>query len=208
MKIHDVKQGSGEWLACRLGVVTASEIGALVSPLWKVREGDGVRTYLYQKLAERVMGWRDPGPNTWAMDQGKIVETMALPWYEFAFDAKIDRVGFITSDDGRIGCSPDGLLEDGGIEIKAPQPPTHLRYLLANEVPAQYRAQVQFSMFVTGRPWWKFVSYSPFLPPLVLHVERDPKAQDALKTATDLFLAELDAAETRVRALMPQGGRA
>ncbi len=40
MKIVDCKQGSPEWLAARLGVVTASEVGALVSPLGKVRTGE------------------------------------------------------------------------------------------------------------------------------------------------------------------------
>lgn len=203
MKLIACKQNSAEWLAARVGVVTASEVDALVTPLWKVRAGDGVQTYLYRKVAERVMNYRPDSGGTFAMDQGHLIETMARPWYEFAHDCQIQVVGFCTSDDGRVGCSPDGLIgEDGGIEIKSPQPPQHLRYLLANEVPAEYRAQVQMSLFVTGRKWWKFVSYSPYLPALVVHVEPDPKAQAALADALTAFLSELDAAEAKVRALM------
>ena len=199
-------------MLARCGVVTASEVDALVTPLWKARAGAGVQTYLYQKLSERVMGYIEEGPaSSFAMTQGQIVETIAVPWYEFAHDVKINRVGFCVSDDGKIGCSPDGLLgDDGGIEIKSPQPKQHLRYLMEGEVPAQYRAQVQFSLYVTGRKWWKFVSYHPHLPPLVVHVEPDPQAQSALRGAVNAFVTDLDAANEKMKSIMQasQGGRA
>lgn len=208
MKILDVKQGSVEWLAARHGVVTASEIDALVSPEWAVRKGEGPRTYLSTKIAEKLMGWR-PEANTFAMDQGQILETIAIPWYEFAHDVKINRVGFCLSDDSRYGCSPDGLIgEDGGVEIKCPTPPKHISYLLAGEVPKDYRAQIQFSLFVTGRAWWKFVSYSNYLPPLIVHVLPDPNAQGAFRMALDRFIPEFDAAMEAVKARMVTTGRA
>lgn len=208
MKILDVKQGSVEWLAVRHGVVTASEIDALVSPEWAVRKGEGPRTYLSTKIAEKLMGWR-PEANTFAMDQGTILETIAIPWYEFAHDVKINRVGFCLSDDSRYGCSPDGLIgEDGGVEIKCPTPPKHISYLLAGEVPKDYRSQVQFSLFVTGRKWWKFVSYSNYLPALVLHVLPDPEAHAAFRSALSIFNQSYDAAMATVTAKMQAGGRA
>jgi hypothetical protein len=192
MKTYNVAQGSPEWKALRLGLPTASEFDALVTPEWKIRTGQGPETYLYQKLCEKILGFA-PDANSFAMEQGAILESEARPFYEFEFSQPVQVVGFCTSDDGRIGCSPDGLIgETGGLEIKCPQPATHLKYLLGGELPKEYRAQVQGAMLVTGRPAWTFMSYSRQFPPLVLRVERDTAAQEVLKSALEIFLEKFD----------------
>lgn len=203
MKIHDCAQGSTEWLALRAGRPTASEFDNLITPLWKVRDGAGVDTYLYRKLAEKCMGVpMESGGGSFAMNNGVILEAEALPWFEFAHDVKVQRVGFVTSDDGRMGCSPDGLLgNDGGIEIKCPMPDTHLRYLLAGTVPRDYLAQVHGSMLVTGRAWWKFLVYGRQFPPLVVRVERDETIIAKMRAALDAFLARFDAEFARIQAI-------
>lgn len=200
MKIHDVRQNSPEWLAARRGVVTASEIDALVSPTWKVRTGEGPETYLYRKLAEKLLGWSQDeitpggGAGSWAMAQGQLVETIARPWFAFEYNCDVQTPGFITDDAGKIGCSPDGIIAgaDCGLEIKAPQPPTHLKYLVANEVPKDYLPQIHFSMLVTGLPRWTFVSYSRHFPPLVIEVRRDPAIESSIKAALESFFAKFD----------------
>ena len=48
-------------------------------------------------------------------------------------------------------------------------------------------------MFVTGRKWWKFLSYRRGFPPLVLEIERDEKIQAVLAEALAQFLAKFDA---------------
>lgn len=208
MKIIDCKQGSTEWSQARLGVVTASEIDALVTPLFKIKSGQGVQTYLYQKLAERIMGYAGKSGGTWAMDQGNIIETVAVPWYEFANDVEVRRVGFCLADDGKIGCSPDGLVgDDGGLEVKSPQPPRQIEYLLDGVVPTEYMPQIQMSLYVTGRAWWDFVSFHRFLPPIVIRVLPDDKAQAAIETALDGFTKQFDAAYERIAAMMAQTGR-
>lgn len=195
MKIIDCRQGDYSWLAARLGRPTASEFDSLVTPLWKVREGSGVETYLYHKLAEHLTQTPQDDASAWAMEQGSILETQAIPWYEFTFDVPIKRVGFCTTDDGKIGCSPDGLIgEDGGIELKCPQPPAHLKYLTEGILPPKYAAQVHGSMLVTGRPWWIFMSYSRQFPKFILKVNRDEKIQSALRSAIDGFLERFDIA--------------
>lgn len=212
MKIISCDQGSTEWALARAGVVTASEADSLITPKFAVRKGDGLQTYLHQKLAGRVMGYEGDGGGTFAMNQGKVMEELALPWFEFQFGVSIRRVGLCLSDDGKTGCSPDGLIgENSGIEVKCPTPPVHLRYLLANRVPDDYLAQVHFSMYVTGRTQWVFVSYSPHLPPLVVNVVRSPEAITAIETALKEFVPALDAAEVRVRGMMEhrqESGRA
>lgn len=109
MKIHSCLQRSEEWLTLRAGLVTASEFHKLITPLWKPR--DGVQTYLCEKLAERYLGRALPAFSGFGeMEQGTILEDEAIPWYELEHECTVQRVGFITHDDGRSGCSPDGLL--------------------------------------------------------------------------------------------------
>ena len=202
MKIIPVEQNSLDWLTARAGIPTASELDRLLTPKFEIRTGEMPKTYLAQKVAEAWLRGPLPGYQTLDMEFGKILEEEAIPWYEFAFSETIQRVGLVTTDDGRVGCSPDGLIgEDGGIEIKCPEPHTHVNYLLAGEVPPQYLTQVHGSMFVTGRPWWKFVSYRRRFPPLVKLVERDDKIQATIKEALFGFLEKFDAAMKRMESM-------
>jgi hypothetical protein len=200
MKIIKCEQSSVDWMIARAGVVTASEMDALVSPLWKIRTGDGVQTYLAQKLAEQWIGGPLPSvQGVFDMDNGKILEEEAKPFYTLTTGDEIQSVGFITSDDGKIGASPDGLIGDtSGIEIKCPKMETHIGYLLAGELPKHYAAQVHFSMFVTGRKTWKFMSYRRNFPPLILTVERDDKIMATIAEALELFFENLDAAMAKL----------
>jgi hypothetical protein len=202
VKILDVKQGSPEWLAARAGRFTASEFDSLMTPAWKKREGETPQNYLLRKVAERVLGYPLGDPSSWAMEQGSLLEVQAIPWLELTQDVKIDRVGFVTTDDGRLGCSPDGLIgEDGGVEIKCPQPTAHLRYLLAGGVPKDYVAQVHGSLYVTGRPWWLFVSYSRQFPTLVVRVNRDEEIMAKIDAVMTETLAEFEDKLSRVAAM-------
>lgn len=193
MIVHEVRQHSPEWAKLRLGIPTASEFDALISPKFEARTGQGPTTYLYKKLCERVMGFAMDGGSSFAMSNGSILENEALPWYEFTTGINVRRVGFCTTDDGRIGASPDGLIgDDGGIEIKCPNPETHLSYLMEKTLPKEHAAQVHGSMFVTGRPWWIFLSYSRQFPAFILRVDRDDRIQSALRGTLEPFLKRFD----------------
>ena len=206
MKIIECEQGGTAWFGARMGVVTASEVDALITPKWKARTGDGVQTYLCRKIAEKLLNYSPDQLNTFGMDQGKILETIAIPWFEFTQSRKVRRVGFVTTDDGRAGCSPDGLLDDGtGLEIKCPQAPNQIRYLLDGRVPDDYLPQVHFSMYVTGAPSWTFVAHHLHLPSLVLKVERDEAIQAAMHAAlydpTAGFIRRFDDALNAIQVL-------
>jgi len=198
MKIHEAPQGSQAWLEARAGIPTASEFDSLITPLWKIRTGEGPASYVARKLAEK---WGGPlpsfggtGATSWAMEQGQILESEVIPWYEYETGEHIQRVGFITTDDGMAGCSPDGLIgDDGGIEIKAPQSPKHVEYILAGQLPPDYAAQVYGSLYVTGRAWWKFVSYRRHFPPLILTIERDEGICSSIHEAIDRFYDKFNA---------------
>ena len=195
MKIHDVQQGSPQWEALRLGIPTASDFDKLLTPSFAIRTGEMPKTYLHKKLAEKFYGRPMDEGSTFNMDQGNLLEREAMPWLAFAHDIDPYRVGFCTTDDGRIGCSPDALIgEESGLEIKCPTAPIHLKYLLNGELPEDYRCQVHGSMYVTGRPRWMFLSYTRNgLPKLLLTVQRDEAIQAKIHEALTLFLANFDA---------------
>lgn len=199
MKVLPHPQGSVEWLQGRAGLPTASEFDQLVDSKWEVRTGAMPKSYLARKLAEKWTGGPLQGFGSWATEQGSILESEAIPWFELEYGQQVQRVGLITTDDGRIGCSPDGLIgEDSGIEIKCANIETAIGYLLAGAVPKEYLPQIFGAMLVTGRPTWKFLSYRRLLPALLITVERDEKIIAALSEALRVFLEKFDAAWTRL----------
>ena len=196
MKIHtEFEQNSGEWEQTRAGKVTASELDALITPLWKARTGDGVQTYLTKKLAEKWLGGPLPSFQALDMEFGHILEAEARPFYTVTTGREVQTVGFIESEDGKCGCSPDGLISlTHGLEIKSPRIETHIRYLLDGGLPKDYAAQVHGSMFITGATHWDFMSYRRGLPPLIITIERDAEIQDKIQDAVTDFLVQFDAA--------------
>lgn len=203
MKIHtDIEQGTAQWLALRAGKVTASEIDALLTPLFKIKEGEGPETYLDCKIGEAwTPGEVDPGFTSFATEQGQILEDEARKWYAFEFNERLHDVGFCEHDDGRCGCSPDALIgEYGGLEIKCPARHTHVRYLRKQTLPKEYAAQVHMSLYVTGRKWWKFVSYRRRFPALVLTIERDEAICAKIHEALTGFYERFDAEMSKLRA--------
>lgn len=202
MKIIDCVQGTPEWLSLRTGIITASRLDRLVTP----RKGELSKSATALRndlLAERLIGMPlDAGDNQW-MARGKAMEAEARAWYEFEFDVSVIQAGFCLSDDGRFGCSPDGLVggdDDGGLEIKCPGAGQHVGYLLSRNMD-DYRCQVQGALLLTGRRWWDIVSFSPCIPPVVIRCQRDQAFIDKLASAIEAFNVDLEACWDRLASL-------
>lgn len=198
MQVHTVEQNTLDWMRLHLGIPTASTFDALVTPEFKLRDGEMPKTLVCKKVAEK---WRNQpligGINSFSAEQGMIVEEEARPYFELLTGAEVDRPGFITSDDGKSGCSPDGLIlvsgqPASGLEIKCPNAETHVKYLAGGVLPKDYRAQVHGSMFVTGLDHWTFMSYRRGFPPLIVAVERDEAICAKIGAAIDSFHIEFD----------------
>lgn len=201
-KIHtDFLQGDAEWLRMRVGKVTASEMDNLVTPEFATRKGETPHTYLCGKVAEAFRGQPLPGFTAWQTEEGQLLEDEARAWYACEYEReRVHNVAFVEHDDGRCGASPDALIgDDGGLELKAPQATNHVRYLLGGELPKAYAAQVHMSLFVTGRKWWRFVSYRRRFPAFVLTVERDEAIMAKIAAALAQFYAAFDAAMKQLR---------
>lgn len=200
MKVHDVSQGTLDWLNLHVGVPTASSLDNLLTPDFKPREGETPRTFLYKKVAEAWRGQVLSDFTSFAAEQGLIVEEEARPFFELETEQSVRQVGFITTDDGKFGCSPDGLIgDDNGLEIKCPAAHTHVKYLLEGKLPREYAAQVHGSMFVTGYQRWTFMSYRRKFPPFILEVQRDEEIITKIMAAVDRFHEQLDYALEQIK---------
>ena len=116
----------------------------------------------------------------------------------------VDLSGFMYRNFLRVGCSPDGLIDqDGMLEIKCPTSTTHVEYLEAKNLPSKYRAQVQGQLWVSGRQWCDFVSFDPRMPGnlqlLIVRVQRDEDYIKTLKTEVTKFMEEVETMEARLR---------
>lgn len=184
----DVSQRTLDWMKLHVGIPTASGFKNLLTPEFKIRDGQTIKSYVYLKLAEKWRGEPVMDLSTFSIEQGELLETEAKPFFELETGREISQVGFIFSDDKTCGCSPDGLLgEDGGLEIKCPSAPVHVQYLVEGVLPKDYAAQVHGSMFVTGRPKWTFFSYRRNFPPFVIEIQRDQEICERIAKAIQKF---------------------
>ena len=181
MKIVECEQGTDAWFLARATIPTASDMKVLVTAggepkNYKASTGEGIKTYAAEKLAARWLGRAlDAFAGTKAMDNGTVLEDDAIPSFTLETGLETEKVGFITTDDGSAGCSPDALVigTNIGVEAKCPKPETHVKYLIDGVLPAEYFGQVQASMMICeARHWW-FISYCRGFPELIVRVERD-----------------------------------
>jgi putative phage-type endonuclease len=190
-ELPDLEQGSEEWHAARRGIVTASVVGKLLTPTLKVADNGYSRGLTVSLAAERITGWTEETPMTSDMWRGVECEPIARDAYSEHY-APVTELGFMRRDDGKwtLGYSPDGLVgDDGLIEIKSPRAKTHVRTILADEVPAHYMPQLQAGLLVSGRAWIDFVSFVGGMPLYVKRVEPDERWFDAITDACITFEA-------------------
>ena len=200
MRIIECEQGSVDWWLARKGIPTASQFDRILTPKTG-KYSASAEEYICELIADGMMGGPPQGIEGYtskAMQDGIDTEPEARRWYAFERDAHVQQVGFCLTDDGRFGCSPDGLVgDDGGLELKCPMLKTHIKYLSAGTLPAEYKCQVHGSLIVTERAWWDFVSYAPNLPPLLVRVEPDTFTEQ-LRAAMETFWTQLEHAKALI----------
>ena len=160
MKIIECLQGSAEWFNARNGIPTASRFCDIITPDGKRRTGEKPRKYALELAGERLTGKPHSRFVTDAMQRGKILEPVAREWYRRCTQQTVSEVGFILSDCGRYGASPDGITATGGVEIKCPGRLALLDMADECQTSDDYQTQVQGNMLVTNRNHWDFVLFS------------------------------------------------
>lgn len=194
MKIIDCEQGTDQWRAAKLGIPSASEFHQIITAV----KGDlskSARKYAHQLVAETLLGrpLEKPPGSLWAAERGKQLEPMAREQYAFTNDVEVRCVGFVTTDDGRVGCSPDGLVigTRGGLEIKCTIDANHMGILL--DGPGEdYKQQVQGNLAIGELDHWDLYAYHPELPPVTIRTYRDEPYIAKMRSALTEFLALRD----------------
>lgn len=195
-----IEQGSTEWHISRLGVITASRASDLIAT---GRGGKGYgkarESYLMELLAEVATGQAKEQGSFKQTEWGHEYENSARQIFAFNVGLPVQETPFIYADENmRHGCSPDGIADDhSGIEIKAPfTTPVYLDFLLNGEIKPEYLDQVQFSMFVTGLPYWHFANYDPRMkvkPFNAVTIERDESMMKTFADAVGQMVFDMDA---------------
>ena len=187
---HQVTQGTPEWLELRRGMLTASEMGTLITPKTKkAAENEKTRSLLFELAAQRISGFVEPSFVSDDMERGTLDEATARRVYSEHTGNVVSQVGFITNDRHGfvLGYSPDGLVEAdpyaerfGQIEIKSRRQKFQIETILDQQVPAEYVIQIQTGLIVTERAWCDFISFSGGLHMPIIRVFPDPKLQSAI----------------------------
>lgn len=207
MIIHQVAQGTTEWLRLRAGIPTASLFDNIITSGGKNGEPKAstqAPAYMRHLLAERMVGGPIDGFKSKWMERGSELEERAVASYELAHDVETERVGFVTTDDGRIGCSPDRLIIDSDemLEAKAPSAAVHVAYLMAAAgASTEYKVQLQGQLWVCEKSAVNIVSFYPGMPNAEFKVERDDvfiaSMERAIRTFSDMLESLADDFATR-----------
>jgi len=78
------------------------------------------------------------------------------------------------------------------IEIKCPKLKTHINYIRKNELPNNYKWQVQGGLMVTGAKWCDFISYYPNTKLFVFRVYTDLDMHKALRERLEGSIVEVN----------------
>lgn len=190
-----IEQGSIEWKMLRAGNATASRIADIVA---KTKSGYSTSrdNYMTELVIERFGVISEGFINT-AMQHGTDCEPFARATYEGLNSTMVTQIDYVPHPTiKRAGASPDGLVDDGLLEIKCPNSTTHFNYLIANEVPEKYKPQMAWQMACTGAKWCDFVSFDNRVPDDLQYFEiryhRDDVYIEHLEQEVTKFLAEVE----------------
>jgi hypothetical protein len=193
-EIIDCEQNSPEWLRARMGIPTASAFSDVLAK----GEGKTRRTYMLKLAGEIITGEPMESFTNGHTERGHAMEDEARDLYIFQTGASLQRVGFVRNE--IAGCSPDSLIGgDGGLEIKTKLPHLLIDVILKDKCPPEHVAQIQGTLWVTGRSYWDIVIYWPGIPLFVKRVTRDETYIQTLAAEVERFTVELDAVVSQIR---------
>ena len=191
--ITEVQQGSPEWLALRLGIVTCSELECLlVNGKGEAGFGAGAITYMNTLIGERITGEAaDPFMGNRHTERGHELEAVARKLYEEREEVETSQVAIILNHGA--GYSPDSLVGPKGLtEIKTKLPKFQVEVILSGEIPKEHVAQCQGGLWVSEREWIDFVCYWPGMPLFIKRAYRDEAMIRKLTERVKTFYEILD----------------
>jgi hypothetical protein len=198
---RDVEQGSAQWYRLRMGKPTASQMHKIVTPGGKLSEQR--HAYKYRLIAERLLQESmDQIINTEWVERGREMEPAAAAHFEFQNDCELEKIGFVTDDQGVVGCSPDRLIKgvNESVEIKCPAPHTMIGYHL-DGLGTDHRPQVQAQLLIGQFERCHFFGYHDKMPSLHLITLPDLGYLQIMRRLLIDFVEELERDTARARSL-------
>lgn len=157
-------------------------------------DGDDARRVVTIAAAERIRGFVDPTFVSVDMLRGQDDEPFAVGAYAEHHAPVVD-CGFMVRrwDNGfALGYSPDGLVgTDGLVEVKSRRGNMQVETVLSGRVPAENMAQLQAGLFVSGRHWIDYVSFSGGMHLWTKRVTPDPLWFNAIRAVVERFEADV-----------------
>ena len=165
MIIINCEQGSPEWRAARIGVITASRCkdacDRLKSGDFSAKALGYAATLAHERVSQESC---DDTFVNFAMRRGSELEASARAAYEMETGLVAQESGIALTDDAAFGYSTDGFVgADGAIEIKCPLSPLVVQTMWFTGDMSEYEHQIQMGMWLTGRKWIDFVMFDPRL---------------------------------------------
>jgi len=184
---HDYEQGSPEWLEVRKGCITGSRFKDARDTTAKGLPSAKMLAYAMDTARERCGGTVQQKFQNAAMRMGTEQEPEARMAYEAKTGYLVQEVGFITTDDGLFGLSPDGLIDDDGVlEVKTMVSSDTLFTAVADGDLSAYLDQCNGYLWLLGRKWVDLVLWAPDLEAMGLQmtihrITRDESTIEALE---------------------------
>lgn len=195
-------QGSEAWLAVRRGRITGSRFRDALDRTAKGALTAKATLYAMDTARERFGGSAAPVFVNAAMRTGTEQEPFARAEYEAETGNVVLEAGFAFTDDGRFGCSVDGLVgSDGMVEIKTLVSSDSLFTAVVERDYSQYIDQINGSLWLLDRQWCDLCLWAPDLPMGALNIVRITRSEPLIKEMAAKLL-EFDAlVETYFRKL-------
>lgn len=193
--IRDIEQGSKEWLDLRLGKITASRVSDIMTNGKGGKPSKTSESYMIELISEILTGSQADFYVNNAIAWGNECEPQARAMYELENDIDVEEVAFIQRDNF-VGVSPDGLVgESGLLEIKCPTSKKQIERALSDCYHAEYKAQIQMQLWVSGREWCDFVSFDPRVNGKASYLQervyRDEDYITDMKNRIDVFVESM-----------------
>ena len=158
--LHDVDQGSDEWLELRDDMFTGGGADKLLQHSTKTKFVNGVSSNYAVSEITKFNG-------NFYTKRGHVLEDEAIDIYQRIkkeIGIRLDsgrKVGFVTNSRyPGCGYSPDDLYADRTLEVKAFKKDLHLK-LIAGDIPFKILAQIHYGMLICNVKLCDFIPYNP-----------------------------------------------
>lgn len=200
MKIVECAQGTPEWFAARVGVITASRFKEATAKFSKKTGAKNIgdrkaeaENYAFKIAVERISGESTEDTfQSYSMRRGQELEADARFLYAEKTGQEVTETGVILTDCGNFGYSSDGLVgANGAIEIKSLISAKSILPVFSGDI-SEFFDQMQGGLMISEREWCDFVMFCPQLEKVnkslyIRRVSRDEAYIKALKQELDDF---------------------